>query len=327
MQRRELMARAGQLAVAAALPTMGSAQVLPAWPNKTVRIVVPALVGSSDVFARAMAQRLAPALGQPVVVEQKPGAGTNIGNDFVAKSAPDGHTMLINGLPLVTNQALYASLPYNTMRDLTPVIEVAEVTNVIAVHPSLNVGSLRELVQMARNDPNRFNHGTPGAGSSGHLAAEMLSVKTGAKFTHVPYQGNAQATNDLLSGVLQVGFVNLPVALQFVKAGKLKALAVTGTKRTPLLPDVPTVNEALGINDYELVGWFGILVPSKTPPEIVARLNTEINKLFKDPAFVEVIRGAGGDPLGGTSAQFEARMRRDEARLAEVIRASGAKAN
>jgi tripartite-type tricarboxylate transporter receptor subunit TctC len=245
----------------------------------------------------------------------------------VAKAAPDGHTLLINGLPLVTNQALYASLPYNTMRDLTPVIEVAEVTNVVTVHPSLGIQSLAELVQQARNDPNKFNHGTPGAGSSGHLAAELLSVKTGAKFTHVPYQGNAQATNDHLGGILQVGFVNLPVALQFVKAGRLKALAVTGSRRSALLPDVPTVNEALGLSDYELVGWFGILAPAKTPQEVVLRLNAEINKLMRDPSFLEVIRGAGGDPLGGTPAQFEARMRRDEARLSEVIRASGAKAN
>jgi tripartite-type tricarboxylate transporter receptor subunit TctC len=299
----------------------------PAYPSKTVRIVVPALVGSADVFARAMAQRLTPVLGQTVMVEQKPGAGTNIGNDFVAKAAPDGHTLLINGLPLVTNQALYASLPYNTMRDLVPVIEVAEVANVVTVHPGLGINSLSELVQQAKSDPNKFNHGTPGAGSSGHLAAELLAVKTGAKFTHVPYQGNAQATNDHLGGILQMGFVNLPVALQFIKTGRLKALAVTSARRSALLPDVPTVNEVLGLSDYELVGWFGILAPAKTPQEVILRLNTEINKLMRDPSFVEVIRAAGGDPLGGTPAQFESRMRRDEARLSEVIRISGAKAN
>ena len=322
MQRRQLLATSMALAGSASLPAWAQS-----YPSKTVRIIVPALVGSADVFARALAQRLTPVLGQTVMVEQKPGAGTNIGNDFVAKAAPDGHTLLINGLPLVTNSALFTSLPYNAMRDLVPVIEVAEVTNVVTVHPSLNVSSLKELVQLAKNDPNRFNHGTPGAGSSGHLSAELLTVKTGAKFTHVPYQGNAQATNDLVSGVLQVGFVNLPVALQLVKAGRLKALAVTGTRRTPLLPDVPTVNEALGINDYELVGWFGILAPAKTPPEVVQRLNTEINKIMSDPSLLEIIRGAGGDPLGGTSAVFESRMRRDEARLGEVIRLSGAKAN
>ena len=325
MHRRELLVSTASLGLACAgWPAWAQGQ---AYPTKTVRIVVPALVGSADVFARAMAQRLSPVLGQSVVVEQKPGAGTNIGNDFVAKAAPDGHTLLINGLPLVTNQALYASLPYNTMRDLVPVIEVAEVTNVVTVHPGLGINTLGELVQQARSDPNKFNHGTPGAGSSGHLAAELLSVKTGARFTHVPYQGNAQATNDHLGGILQVGFVNLPVALQFVKAGRLKALAVTGSRRSALLPDVPTVNEALGLSDYELVGWFGILAPAKTPQEVVLRLNAEINKLMRDPGFLEVIRGAGGDPLGGTPAQFELRMRRDEARLSEVIRISGAKAN
>jgi tripartite-type tricarboxylate transporter receptor subunit TctC len=323
MQRRHLLAAVAALP-AAGLATGAWAQ---AFPNRTVRIVVPALAGSADAFARAIAQRLGPALGQTVLVEQKPGAGTNIGNDFVAKSAPDGHTMLINGLPLVTNQSLYASLPYNTMRDLTPVIEVAEVTNIITAHPSLPVNNLRELVEMARREPNKLNYGTPGAGSSGHLSAELLGVKTGAKFMHIPYQGNAQATNDHLSGVLQVGFVNMPVGLQFARTGRLKALAVTGSRRSPLLPDVPTVNEALGLADYELTGWFGILVPSKTPADVVARLNAEIGKILQDPGMIETIRNQGGDPLGGTAAQFEARMRRDTERLGEVVRLSGAKAN
>jgi len=297
------------------------------FPNRKVSIVVPALTGTSDVLARAMAQRLALALGQPVVVEQKPGAGTNIGNDFVAKSAPDGHTMLINGLPLVTNQALYAKLPYDTVRDLTPVIEVAEVPNVITVPTNLPVNTLRELVDLAKKEPERFNYGSPGAGSSGHLSAELLSVKSGAKFTHVPYQGNAQATNDHLAGVLRVGFINLPVGLQFVKAGRLKALAVTSAKRSPMLPDVPTVAEALNMPDYELTGWFGIMVPSKTPPEVVARLNAEIGKILADPSYVEIVKANGGSVLGGSPAQFEARMRRDTVRLTEVIRITGAKAN
>ena len=323
MYRRHLLGAAAACLWGASALTASAQQ----FPSKPLRIIVPATAGTSDVLSRALAQRLSPVLGQPVLIEQKPGAGTNMGNDFVAKSAPDGYTMLINGLPLVTNEALYTQLPYNTMRDLTPVIEVAEVTNVITVHPSLPVNSMRELVQMARNEPNRLNYGTPGAGSSGHLSAELLAVKSGGKFTHVPYQGNAQATNDHLSGVLQVGFVNLPVGLQFVKAGRLKALAVTSAKRNPLLPDVPTVAEALNMPDYELSGWFGIMVPSKTPPEIVAKLNLEIGKILQDPSFIEIVKAAGADVLGGASAQFEARMRRDAVRLGEVIRISGAKAN
>ncbi len=323
MYRRHLLGAAVACLWGATALTASAQQ----FPSKPVRIIVPATAGTSDVLSRALALRLAPVLGQPVLIEQKPGAGTNMGNDFVAKSAPDGHTMLINGLPLVANEALYSQLPYNTMRDLTPVIEVAEVANIITVHPTLPVNSLRELVQMAKNEPNRLNYGTPGAGSSGHLSAELLGVKSGGKFTHVPYQGNAQATNDHLSGVLQVGFVNMPVGLQFVKAGRLKALAVTSAKRSPHLPDVPTVAEALNMPDYELSGWFGIMVPSKTPPEIVAKLNLEIGKILQDPSFIEIVKAAGADVLGGTSAQFEARMRRDTVRLGEVIRISGAKAN
>jgi len=319
MQRRHALT----LAAAASLAPLATVSRAQGFPSRTVRIVVPATAGSADVFARALAQRLTPVLGQQVIVEQKPGAGTHIGNDHVARSAPDGHTMLINSLPLVTGDALYSKLSYNTARDLRPVILVAEVTNIITVHPSLGVNTLKELVELARREPGKLNHGTPGAGSSGHLSGELLNVKTGAKIMHVPYQGNAQATKDHLSGILQVGFVNMPVGIQFVKTGQLKALAVTSARRTAHLPDVPTVNEALGLNDYELTGWFGIMVPSATPTETVIRLNAEIGRILKDPSFVEVVSKAGGDVLGGSVDDFAALMRRDSVRLAEVLRASG----
>jgi tripartite-type tricarboxylate transporter receptor subunit TctC len=319
MQRRHALT----LAAAASLAPLATVSRAQGFPSRTVRIVVPATAGSADVFARALAQRLTPVLGQQVIVEQKPGAGTHIGNDHVARSAPDGHTMLINSLPLVTGDALYSKLSYNTARDLRPVILVAEVTNIITVHPSLGVNTLKELVDLARRDPGKLNHGTPGAGSSGHLSGELLNVKAGAQIMHVPYQGNAQATKDHLAGILQVGFVNMPVGIQFVKTGQLKALAVTSAKRTAHLPDVPTVNEALGINDYELTGWFGIMVPSATPADVVTRLNTEIGRILKDPSFVEIVGKAGGDVLGGSAEDFAALMRRDSVRLTEVLRASG----
>lgn len=320
MQRRSLVA----LACLSSLLSLGAhAQQ---YPNRPVRIVVPAAAGSADVFARAMARRLEQAMGQPFIVEQKPGAGTNIGNAFVARSAPDGYTLLINGLPLATNPALYANMNYSPSKDLVPVIQVAEISNVITVHPSLGINTLKDLVAAAKADPGKFNYGSPGAGSSGHLSAELLSVKSGARFKHVPYQGNAQATNDHLSGLLQVGFVNMPVALQFVRANRLRALAVTGAKRSAHMPDVPTVAEALGIPDYELSGWFGIFAPAKTPPEILSRLEAEFGKILKDPEIAEIITKAGGDVLGGTSAQLQARMNRDTERLTEVIRVSGAKA-
>ena len=297
------------------------------YPVKPVRIIVPATPGgTSDIFARAIAQKLQDALGKPVIVEYKPGAGTNLGSDYVAKSTPDGYTLLINGIPLATNPALYANMPFDPAKDLAPIIEVAEMLNVVTVHPSVPANSMRELVQLMKNEPGKFNYGTPGAGSSGHLSAELLALKTGAKVTHVPYQGNAQATTDHVGGTLQVGFVNLPVALQFVKSGKLKALAVTSAKRSPLLPDVPTVAEALGIPDYELTGWFGLLAPARTPPEILARLQDETSRVLKDPAVAEIIRIAGGEVVGGSTSQFDARIKKDTARLTQVIRQSGATA-
>ncbi len=321
MRRQVLMALAAATA-ACAMPSLALAQ---AYPSKPLRVIVPATPGgSSDIFARAMAKTMQASMGQPVIVEYKPGAATNIGTDFVAKSAPDGYTVLINAITLATNVTLYPNLPYNVLTDFAPVIEVAEIPNVITVLPNGGINSLQDLVRIAKAEPGKLNYGTPGEGSSGHLSAELLALKTGAKFTHVAYQGNAQATTDHLGGTLQVGFVNLPVGLSFVKAGKLKALAVTSAKRSPLLPDVPTVAEALNLPDYELSGWFGVVAPAKTPPEILARLHAEFSKALKDPSVVEVITGAGADIVGGTSAQFGARIKRDTERLAPVLKASGA---
>lgn len=312
------------LTAALALPEAAHAQP---FPNKPLRIIVPATPGgSSDVLARAIGLKLQDALGKPVLVEYKPGAGTNIGNDFVAKSAPDGYTLLINGIPLATNASLYTNLPYNPAKDFAPIIEVAEMLNVVTVHPSVAANNMKELVALIKKEPGKFNYGTVGAGSSGHLSGELLGLKTGAKITHVAYQGNAQAATDHIGGTLQVGFVNLAAALQLVKSGRLKALAVTSNKRTPLLPDVPTVAEALGIPDYELTAWFGLLAPARTPPDVVARLQDEISRILKTPEMIETVRAAGGEMVGGSSAQFDARIKKDAERLAEVIRLSGATA-
>ncbi len=323
MRRHVLFALASVLA-GLALPTVATAQP---FPNKALRIIVPATPGgSSDVLARAIALKLQDALGKPVIVEYKPGAGTNIGNDFVAKSAPDGYTILINGIPLATNPSLYASMPYNPVKDFAPIIEVAEMLNVVTVHPSVPANNMKELVALIKKEPGKFNYGTVGAGSSGHLSGELLGLKTGAKITHVAYQGNAQAATDHIGGTLQVGFVNLAAALQLVKSGRLKALAVTSSKRTPLLPDVPTVAEALGIPDYELTAWFGLLAPARTPPDVVARLQDEVSRILKTPEMIETVRAAGGEMVGGSSAQFDARIKKDTERLMEVIRLSGATA-
>lgn len=313
---------------------MGALAVFPlavraqAFPSKPIRIVVPATPGgTSDILARAFSTRLQASLGQPVLVEYKPGAATNIGTDYVAKAAPDGHTLLINGIPLATNHFLFSNLPFNPMTDLAPVIEVAEIANVITAHPNTGLNSLKQVVDAAKAQPGRFNYGTPGAGSSGHLSAELLGLKTGAKFTHVAYQGNAQATTDHLSGTLEIGFVNLPVAMPFINTGRLKPLAVTTSKRSASLPDVPTVAEALGIPDYELSGWFGIMVPARTPSDIIARLHNEFAKALQDPSVIEAIKATGADIVGGSSAQFGARLKRDADRLGPMLRQSGAKSS
>ncbi len=320
MRRHFLFALASMMGVSA-LPQLALAQ---AYPAKPIRIIVPATPGgTSDIFARAIALKLQDSMGKPVLVEYKPGAATNIGTDYVAKSAPDGYTLLINGITLSVNPVLYSNLPFSPTKDLSAITEVASLMNVVTVHPSIPANNLKELVALMKKEPGKLNYGTPGVGSSGYLSAELLAMKTGAKVTHVAYQGNAQATTDHIGGTLQVGFVNLPVALQFVKAGKLKALAVTSSKRSPLLPDVPTVAEALGIPDYELNGWFGLLAPAKTPPEIIARLQEETVKALKDPALIEIIKVAGGDVVGGTAAQFDARIKKDSDRLTEVIKFTG----
>ena len=324
--RRLFLHRSGFLALAVAMgfSHLASHAQTATYPSKPVKIIVPATPGgSSDVFARAIAVRLQEALKQPVIVEYKAGAGTNIGSDFVAKSAPDGHTLLINGIIMASNPSLNTNMAFSPIKDLAAVIEVAEIPNVFTAHPSLQVNSMKELADLAKKEPNKLNYGTPGAGSSGHLSGELLGLKTGAKLTHIPYQGNAQATADHIGGTLQVGIVNLPVAVPFVKAGKLKPLAVTSRKRSPLLPDVPTVAEALGVPDYELSGWFGIFAPARTPPEIISRLNEEISRLMKDPSFVEIIKTAGGEISGGTAVQLDGKLKKDTERLSELVKLSG----
>ena len=309
------------ITAAMALPHTAAAQ---AYPVKPVRIIVPAAAGgTSDIVARVLATKLQDSLGKPFIVEYKAGAGTNIGNDYVAKAAPDGYTLLLNGIPLATNPVLYPNLPYDPLKDLVPIIEAAEMSNVITVNPKLPIQSLEELVRLMKENPGKYNYGTPGAGSSGHLSGELLAAMTGAKLTHVAYQGNAQATNDHLSGLLEVGFVNLPVALQFVKAGKLRPLAVTSAKRSSLLPDVPTVAEVLGI-DYKLTGWFGLLAPAGTPGTIITKLQKASSQALEDPGSREKIEAAGAEVVGGSSADFARKLRDDTARLTEVLKLSGA---
>ena len=297
------------------------------YPNRPIKIIVPATPGgTSDIFARAIGQRLEKSLGQPVIVDYKPGAGTNIGSDFVAKAAPDGYTFLINGITLAVNPLLYNNMTFDPAKDLMPVIEVAELVNVVTVNPTIPANNMKELLALIKAKPGTFNYGSPGVGSSGHLSGELFAMKTGTKITHIAYQGNSQAATDQLGGTLQMGFVNLPVALPFVKSNKLRALGVTSLKRSPALPDVPTVAEALNIPDYELTGWFGLMAPARTPPAIIAQIQQATDKALQDPGLREIFATAGGDIVGGSTAQFDARIKKDTARLGEVIKLSGASA-
>lgn len=319
--RRNVLKQLAAVSAAMMLPSMARAQ---SFPTKPIRIIVGGTPGgTSDILARALANGTQATFGQPVLVEYKPGAATNIGTDFVAKSAPDGHTLLLNGLPLAVNSALFPNLPFNVQTDLTPVIEVAEIQNVITAHPSTGLNTLKEVIEAAKAHPGRFHYGTPGAGSSGHLAAELLGFKTGARFNHVPYQGSAQATTDHIGGVLELGFINLPVAVPFIKNGRLKPLAITSTRRSPLLPEVPTAAEVLNLPDYELSGWFGIMAPAKTPIDVVARLQSTFDKALRDPAVVEIIKTSGSEVLGGSSAKFAARLKQDAERLLPALRKAG----
>lgn len=317
------VAFSGAIAMLSMGVDVSHAQAPSQYPSKPISLIVPATPGgTSDIFARAISQPLQESLGQTILVEYKPGAATNIGSDFVAKAAPDGYTILINGITLATNPAIYPSMPFDPAKDLVPIIEVARMANVITVHPSVPAQSLDELVQLMKKEPGKYNYGSPGMGSSSHLSGELLALKTGAGITHVAYQGNAQATTDHVGGVLQVGFLNLPVALQFVKSGKLRPLAVTSAERSPMLPNVPTVAEALNLPDYELTGWFGLLAPAGTSPAIISRLQHEADLALKDPKVREVITNTGAEVIGGTSAAFAEHIRKDAARLTEVIRKS-----
>ncbi len=295
-----------------------------AYPDRPVRIIVPtAAAGSIDLLARAIGKRLQESLDKPFIIEYRSGAGTNIGSDYVAKASPDGYTLLVNGAPLAANPWLYKKFPFDPIKDLAPIIEVGEIANVVTVHPSLPVNTLAELVALMKTRPGELNYGTTGFGSSGHLAAELLALKTGAKLTHVAYRGNAQAATDHIAGNLQVGFVNLPVALSFVKDKRLRALAVTSPKRSALLPDVPTVAEALGLPDYQSTGWFGLFAPAGTPVAILEKLHDETQKALADPAVIRSIQSGGAEPRGGSTQALAERLKKETAVAEELIRLSG----
>jgi tripartite-type tricarboxylate transporter receptor subunit TctC len=296
------------------------------YPTKPIRIVVPfAPGGGGDLVARTVAAKLTEGLGQPVVVDNRAGAAGSIGADIAAKSPPDGHTLLLgsNG-PLAINPSLYAKLPYDAARDFAPVSLVTVMPFVLVVHPALPVRAVKELIALARSRPGELNYGSPGNGSSTHLANELLKSMTGMKIAHVPYKGVAPAATDLISGQIQMMSGDLSTLVPHIRSGRMRALAVTSSRRSALLPETPTIAES-GVPGYEASGWFGVLVPAGTPPSIVQRLNAAMLKGLAAADARERLAAFGGEVAPGTPEQFAAHIRTEAAKWGKLIRALGLK--
>ena len=325
MNRRHALRQLGALSAAAcaAGPLAALAQ-----NDKPITIVVPyAPGGTTDMLGRLIAQQLGTALGRTVIVDNKPGAGTAIGASQVARSAPDGSTLLVaTSTTLAINPWLYKKLSYDPAKDFAPVGLIGAVPLMVVVHPSVPAHTLAELVALAKSKPEGLSYGSAGNGSPQHLGAEMFKFATGTAMTHVPYKGSALALTDLLGGQLQLMFTDIAPALQHVRSGKLRALAVTSKKRQPTFPDVPTVAESRlpGTADFEAVAWQSIVAPAGTPAPVVERLSQEIAKVIAQPALRQKLENDGFEPGSSTPAQLAAYIRSESERWGQVIRASGA---
>jgi tripartite-type tricarboxylate transporter receptor subunit TctC len=303
------------------------------WPSKSVRIVVPfAAGGTTDILARAIAPELQRVLVQPVVVDNRPGAGGNTGAAEVAKAANDGHTVLMGTVGTHSiNVALYPKLPFDPIKDFTPITLVAAVPNVVVMNPEsakrYGIDSMASLIKALRANPGKINMASSGNGTSIHLAGELFKTMTGTFMVHLPYRGSGPALVDLMGGATDIMFDNLPSALPHIKSGRLRALAVTSQKRSEALPDVPTVEEAGGaaLKGYEASSWFGLLAPAGTPMAVIERLQQEVSKSLATPAIKDRLVSQGAIPSGNTSAQFAQHIRDETTKWARVVKASGAK--
>ena len=302
-----------------------------AWPSKPVRIVVPfAPGGTTDILARALAPELGKAFGQTFIIENKPGAGGNTGADLVAKSPPDGYTLLMGTVGTqAINPALYPKMPYDAVKDFMPISLFAGVPNVLVINPAkataYKVTDVKSLIAYAKANPGKLNMASSGNGTSIHLSGELFKSMTGTYMLHFPYRGSGPALLDLIGGTMDVMFDNLPSALPQIKAGKLTALAVTSSERSAALPDVPTIAEAGPVKGYEASSWFGLLAPAGTPPDIVNRLQQETAKALATPALKDRLVSQGAIPSGNTPAQFTQFIAAETKKWAQVVKASGAK--
>ncbi|HJS03198.1 MAG TPA: tripartite tricarboxylate transporter substrate binding protein [Variovorax sp.] len=320
MRKMFLMAAAGLLALASAV------HAEPGYPTKPIRLIVPfAPGGSTDVLARLLAEALRPELGQPVIVENKAGAGGNIGGDFVAKAPPDGYTLLIAAAgPTVINPSLYARMPYDPAKDLRPVTLLIQEPNLMAINPKIPAMTVPEFIAYAKSRPTEVSFGSPGNGSPAHLAGEWFNQLTGTTMVHVPYKGTGPALNDLIAGQIAMMIDNMPALWPHVQSGKLRALAVSTDKRATAAPDLPTVAES-GVKGFAFGAWKGLMAPAATPPEIVERLHAAATKALAKPDFRKRLIDLGAEPVGNTPAQFAAVIKSETASWAALVKSTGTK--
>jgi tripartite-type tricarboxylate transporter receptor subunit TctC len=295
------------------------------WPNRPLRLVVPfPAAGTTDIIAREVAAELAKSLGQQVVVDNRPGAGGNVGSDIVAKAAPDGYTLVMGTVGThAINSSVYSKMPYDPVKDFAPVTLVAAVPNVLEVNNALPVRSVKDLIAYARANPGKLNFASSGNGTSIHLSGELFKAMAGVDMLHIPYKGSSPAITDLIADQAQLMFDNLPSSIGFIKSGQLRAIAVTTLNRSAALPDIPTINES-GVPGFEASSWFGVLAPAGTPKEIVNRLHDDIVKALNTPALKKSMQAQGAEPVGDTPEQFAEHIRTEIAKWAKVVKQSGA---
>ena len=318
-----LVSRLFALAISLVLSNAAFGQ---AFPSKPMRIVVPFTpAGAVDIATRATANEMTRTLGHPVAVENKPGAGGNLGVLDVARSAPDGYSMVMStsGIQAI-NPALYAKMPLDVNKELAPVAPIVSLSNVLVVHPSVPAKTVKDVIELAKKDPGKWTYASSGNGTSIHMSGAMFTQLTGTDIVHIPYKGSAPAITDLLAGQTNMMFDNIPSALPHIKSGKLRAIATTGAKRDPALPELPTVAES-GVKGYESGVWFGIMVPAATPRDIVMKLNAAAVQAAKAPEFVKRMRDLGYNIIPGTPEQMASMLKEEVARWAPIVKASGAK--
>lgn len=310
-------------AVSLLLLLWGARDAMAAYPDKPIRFVVAfAAGGSIDLLARLFAQRLTEKLGQQVVVDNRPGAGGNLSAEIVARSAPDGYTIYICAPSLVVNASLYSRIPYDPLRDFAPVTLLAAVQNVLVAYPGLPVKSVKDLIAQARAAPGKIVYASTGSGSSGHLVMEMFRAQAGIDLLHVPYKAIAQTTADLISGQMPLWFPTMPGALPHIRAGRMRALAAAGARRSPALPDVPTMSEA-ALPGFEASTWYAILTPAGVPKDVIAKLNSAFVQVLRAPEMQERLGAQGIESIGTTPAELAAHLRSELPKWAKVVKAAG----